>query len=140
MPLDRFLAAQEPVWATVMAELGAGRKETHWMWFVFPQLRGLGRSERARFYGIADAAEAAAYAAHPVLGRRLAEAASALLTHAPADAASILGPVDAAKLRSSATLFAAVPGPAAEPMRAVLDRFFAGEPCPATRAALGAPV
>jgi uncharacterized protein (DUF1810 family) len=136
--LDRFVPAQDRVWPAVMAELRGGRKATHWMWFVFPQLRGLGRSGTARFYGIADAAEAAAHAAHPVLGPRLAAAAEALLAHRGLEAADILGPVDAVKLRSSATLFAAVPGPAQDPMRRILARFHAGVPCPATMAALGA--
>lgn len=79
--LDRFVAAQAGVWAQALAELKAGRKTSHWMWFVFPQIAGLGRSETARFYAIADVAEARAYLAHPLLGARLREAAQALLAH-----------------------------------------------------------
>ncbi len=139
--LARFVAAQAPVWDTVMDELRAGRKRTHWMWFVFPQLRGLGRSALAHRFGIAGLDEARVYAAHPLLAGRLREAADALLTHPRLSAEAILGPVDAAKLRSSATLFRAAGDPAlAGRMQAVLDRFFDGTPCPATVAALAGPV
>ncbi|WP_136684648.1 DUF1810 domain-containing protein [Falsirhodobacter xinxiangensis] len=128
MSLTRFTDAQEGVWPTALAELKAGRKETHWMWFVFPQLRGLGRSERARFYGIADLAEARAYLAHPVLGPRLSEAAAAVMAHSgPAD--RIMGSIDALKLRSSATLFAAAGG--GDVFERLLSHFYDG-PDPAT--------
>ncbi|MFV0624242.1 DUF1810 domain-containing protein [Sphingomonas sp. ac-8] len=124
--LDRFVAAQDGVWPQALAELKAGRKTSHWMWFVFPQIAGLGRSETARFYAIADAAEAQAYRAHPVLGARLVEAAQALLAHRGRSAEAVLGGIDAIKLRSSMTLFeAAAPG---EPVfGAVLDGFYDGE-------------
>ncbi|HMM86312.1 MAG: DUF1810 domain-containing protein [Gammaproteobacteria bacterium] len=130
--LRRFVDAQAPVAAQVLAELAAGAKTSHWMWFVFPQLRGLGRSATAAHFGIASLAEAQAYARHPLLGARLREC-TALLLAAPAgrSARDILGDVDALKLRSSMTLFArADPG---EPLyRAALDRFFDGQPDPRT--------
>ncbi|MBM2574833.1 DUF1810 domain-containing protein [Jannaschia sp. Os4] len=106
--LARFHAAQEGAWETALAELEAGRKRTHWMWFVFPQLRGLGRSDMAWRYGIDGADEARAYLADPVLRDRLARGATALLRHADGDLDAILGTVDALKLRSSMTLFETV--------------------------------
>ena len=124
--LERFVAAQEGVYPQALAELRRGRKQSHWMWFVFPQVAGLGRSETARFYGIVSAAEARAYLAHPVLGPRLCEAAEALLAHKGRGAEAIFGVVDAMKLRSSMTLFAAVAGDPA-PFASVLDAFFSGE-------------
>jgi uncharacterized protein (DUF1810 family) len=138
MPPERaglapFLDAQAPVIDTVMAELARGRKETHWMWFVFPQLRRLGRSERARFYGIEGLPEARDYAAHPVLAPRLRAAAELVLSHAGRPAETILGAVDAAKLRSCATLFAAA-DPAARVFPALLSAFHDGTPCPETAA------
>ena len=138
MPLDpdRFLAAQAPVLATVHAELSAGRKATHWMWFVFPQLAALGRSPTAKHYGLTGLPEASAYLAHPVLGPRLADCTRLLLAHRDTPPEAILGPVDALKLRSSLTLFAAVPS--ADPVFAeALAAFFGGVPCPLTAAALG---
>jgi uncharacterized protein (DUF1810 family) len=124
--LERFVVAQAPVYDTVLDELGAGRKRSHWMWFVFPQLRGLGRSEMAQRYGIEDLAEARAYLAHPVLGPRLHECLR-LVRAAPGSADDILGPIDARKLRSCATLFdrAADGDPDA---RAVLERWWDGAP------------
>ena len=109
--LQRFVAAQQDVYETALAELHAGAKRSHWMWFIFPQLKGLGRSAMAEYYGLAGADEATAYAAHPVLGPRLRECAGALLPHlASRSPEQILGPVDALKLRSSMRLFAeAVP-------------------------------
>jgi uncharacterized protein (DUF1810 family) len=124
MGLSRFVAAQNPVWPQVMAELAAGRKQSHWIWFVFPQLRGLGHSPNADYYGLADLAEARAYAAHAVLGPRYGAAARALLTHAGTPAEAILGPVDALKLRSSATLFARA-GAGPEP-GALIEAYFGG--------------
>ncbi|TMJ20218.1 MAG: DUF1810 domain-containing protein [Alphaproteobacteria bacterium] len=129
--LDRFVAAQEGICEQALDELRRGRKRSHWMWFVFPQLAGLGRSETARFYGIASAGEARAYLAHPLLGGRLHECAAALLPHRGASAESILGPVDALKLRSSMTLFEAVAGDGA-PFAAVIDTFYGAERDPAT--------
>src|SRR5690349_7212891 len=105
--LSRFVAAQAPVYAEALAELRRGRKEGHWMWFVFPQLAGLGRSPTALFYAIGSLAEARAYLAHPVLGPRLRECTETLLAHRRRGAEAILGPVDAMKLRSSMTLFEA---------------------------------
>ena len=104
--LDRFIAAQAPVWSQVLAELRAGAKRSHWMWFVFPQLRGLGRSETARFYGLGGLDEARAYWQHPLLGPRLREAC-ALLAALPGDvtALQVFGPVDTLKLASCLTLF-----------------------------------
>ncbi len=123
--LDRFVAAQAGTYAQALAELRRGRKTGHWMWFVFPQIAGLGRSDTARFYAIRDLAEARAYLAHPVLGPRLIEATRTLVA-APGDANAILGDVDAMKLRSAMTLFAA----AAEddtPFIRAHDRFFGGK-------------
>lgn len=135
LTLDRFVAAQARVWPAPLDEIRAGRKQSHWMWFVFPQLRGLGRSDLARFYGLTDAAEARAYAAHPLLGPRLLDISQALLAHRGTPAEAILGPVDALKLRSCMTLFAALP--AADPVfDRVLEAFCGGTRCAATVAAL----
>jgi uncharacterized protein (DUF1810 family) len=103
--LDRFVMAQNPVFELVMSELRSGAKRSHWMWFVFPQLRGLGQSEMAWRFGIRDLAEAKAYLAHPTLGERLRMATEAMLTHAAKSARSILGQPDDAKFRSCLTLF-----------------------------------
>jgi len=108
--LDRFTAAQEEVYPQALGELKRGRKESHWMWFVFPQYAGLGASPMARFYAIASAGEAAAYLVHPLLGPRLGECTEAMLAHRGRSAEAILGPVDAMKFRSSMTLFEAVAG------------------------------
>lgn len=139
MTLDpaRFVEAQDPVWDRVRRELAAGRKETHWMWFVFPQLASLGRSPTAKHFGLADLSEAADYLAHPVLGARLVEASALMLRHESQPAEAVLGSVDAAKLRSSMTLFAAVPG--ADPVFArVLAAFHDNRPCARTLAEIGA--
>ncbi|VEG55370.1 calpastatin [Mycolicibacterium aurum] len=104
--LARFVAAQEGVYATALAELRAGAKRTHWIWFIFPQLRGLGRSATAQRYGISSLDEARAYLRHPVLGPRLVECAGVLATHADRSATDILGYPDDLKVRSSMTLFA----------------------------------
>ena len=129
--LDRFVAAQAEIYPHALAELKAGRKRTHWMWFVFPQLAGLGRSPTAIFYAIASTAEARAYLAHPLLGARLVECTDAILVHRGRSAEAIFGPVDAIKLRSSMTLFEAV-APDPKPFAAVLDAFFDAERDPAT--------
>jgi uncharacterized protein (DUF1810 family) len=124
--LQRFLDAQRTDYPTALAEIKAGRKRSHWMWYVFPQLQGLGFSETARYYGIKDAAEAEAYLKHPVLGSRLVEISQALLPLPGSDANRIMGSPDDMKLRSSMTLFAAMLG--TEPVfQAVLDKFFGGE-------------
>jgi len=135
--LDRFVDAQaNGVHEQALGQIRAGRKLSHWMWFVFPQLAGLGRSETARYYALASLSEARAYLAHPVLGPRLREAAPATL-EAPTDrsAEDVFGPIDAVKLRSSMTLFLrASPG---EPLFAgVLARFYESEPDEATLALL----
>ena len=105
--LKRFLIAQEPVIDQVRTELRVGRKTSHWMWFIFPQMGGLGRSETARFYAIGSRDEAAAYLAHPVLGQRLVECTRLVNALDGASAEQIFGNVDAAKFRSCITLFAA---------------------------------
>jgi uncharacterized protein (DUF1810 family) len=125
--LQRFVDAQDSggVYDDALRELREGRKRSHWMWFVFPQVAGLGRSALAQAYAVSGLAEAEAYLAHPVLGPRLRECARALTGLADADAEDVLGPVDAQKLRSSMTLFAAAPD---EPVfRDVLQRYFGGE-------------
>ena len=123
--LDRFVRAQAPVYDEVLAELRQGRKTSHWMWFVFPQVAGLGRSEAARYYAIGSLDEARAYLAHPVLGPRLRECGALLLAVEGHTAESILGSIDALKLRSSMTLF--LRADPDEPLfRRVLDRFFGG--------------
>ncbi|ETW13124.1 hypothetical protein ATO8_07931 [Roseivivax marinus] len=133
---DEFVAAQEGCWPEVVAELTAGRKTSHWIWWVFPQLETLGRSPRARHFGLAGVEEARAYLAHPVLGPRLVEAAELLMRHAGTAPEDILGAVDALKVRSSMTLFEAVPG--ADPVFArVLDTFYAGDRCPHTTDQIG---
>lgn len=134
--LDRFVRAQEGVHDQALAELRQGRKRSHWMWFVFPQLAGLGRSATAQRYGIDGVAEARAYLEHPVLGPRLVEAA-AVAAAAPARSVDdLLGGIDAVKLRSSMTLFAhAAADPA--PFRHVLDRWYAGAEDPVTARLLG---
>ncbi|MCU6454903.1 DUF1810 domain-containing protein [Sphingomonas sp. A2-49] len=135
--LDRFVSAQAASHAQALAELRSGRKTGHWMWFVFPQIAGLGHSAMARTYAIADLAEARAYLAHPVLGPRLI-AATAAAVAAAGDAEAIFGPVDAMKLRSSMTLFAAAADDDDAPFVAALARFFAGIRDPATIALLDA--
>ncbi len=136
--LERFVHAQDGCLDLVTAELRAGAKHTHWMWFIFPQLRGLGRSRMAQTYGLTDLDAARGYLAHPVLGPRLRTAVALLLAHPDRTADSMLGPVDALKLRSSATLFAlAADDPA--PFQDLLDTFFDGQPCPRTQQMLDPP-
>jgi uncharacterized protein (DUF1810 family) len=107
--LERFVEAQRSTYDQALAELRAGAKRSHWMWFVFPQIAGLGRSSAARFYAIADAVEARAYLTHPVLGPRLRQSTEAMLRWAgDKTAEAILGPIDAMKFTSSMTLFNAV--------------------------------
>ncbi|RPI12074.1 MAG: DUF1810 domain-containing protein [Lysobacterales bacterium] len=125
--LERFVLAQERVHAQALAELRAGCKRSHWMWFVFPQLVGLGHSVTARRYAIGSLEEARAYLAHPVLGPRIVACCEALLAHAGRTAQEILGSPDDLKLRSSATLFAAASQSGAV-FRRVLDEFYDGEP------------
>jgi uncharacterized protein (DUF1810 family) len=107
--LQRFADAQHGVFDIALAELRSGRKQSHWMWFIFPQLAGLGRSPTAQYYGISSREEAAAYLAHPLLGARLRQSVEALMAWVgQRTAEQILGPIDALKLRSSLTLFDAV--------------------------------
>jgi uncharacterized protein (DUF1810 family) len=133
--LQRFLDAQEPVLADVRAELRRGQKDSHWMWFVFPQLRGLGASATARRYAIASREEALAYLAHPLLGARLRECTQLALAHAGLGASELFGYPDDLKFRSCMTLFAAV-APGEQIFAEALQRFFAGAPDDATLARL----
>jgi uncharacterized protein (DUF1810 family) len=133
--LQRFIAAQAPVIDAVLAELAAGTKRTHWMWFVFPQLAGLGRSETARFYGLASLAEARAYWQHPLLGPRLRGCCDLLLPQAARGAERVLGPVDALKLRSCLTLFERA-APDEPVFGELLDAFYADARDDATLALL----
>ena len=125
--LDHFVQAQEHVLPDVRRELRDGCKRSHWMWFVFPQLRGLGHSAMAHRYGLASREEAAAYHEHPVLGARLRECATLVNAVPDRTIAQILGNPDDLKFRSSMTLFAAV-APGEPVFRQALDRFFAGVP------------
>jgi len=133
--LRRFVDAQAHTYDQALAELRAGEKRTHWMWFVFPQIAGLGHSGMAQRFAMSGLEEARAYVAHPTLGRRLVESARALTDLDTADADRVLGPVDAQKLRSSMTLFAhAAPD---EPVfREVLDHYFDGTEDDATTSRL----
>ncbi len=123
--LERFVQAQADSYAQALAELRQGRKRTHWIWYVLPQLRGLGRSPMADHYGIAGCAEALAYLAHPLLGPRLRECVEAVLQHAGKDAVAIFGSVDALKFRSCLTLFATV-APQQPVFARALEVFYAG--------------
>ncbi|TSJ38940.1 DUF1810 domain-containing protein [Mucilaginibacter corticis] len=125
--LQRFIDAQEADFATALAEIKNGRKHSHWMWYIFPQLQGLGFSETSKYYGINDLDEAEAYINHPVLGQRLIEICLELLRLKSDDANEIFGNPDDRKLRSSMTLFAALPD-AYPVFQSVLDKFFKGEP------------
>ncbi len=125
--LERFVRAQDEggAYRQALAELQAGAKRSHWMWFVFPQLAGLGHSPTARYFALADAAEARDYLAHEVLGSRLRSCAEAMLGWAgQRSAEAILGGIDALKLASSMTLFEAVAGEAGAPFAAVLESFY----------------
>lgn len=133
--LDRFVTAQRGAWEQARSELRRGRKASHWMWFVLPQLRGLGHSAMAERYGIADLDEARAYLAHPVLGPRLREAAHIIASSPTPTAEQLMGGIDALKLRSSMTLFDAASD---DPVfAAVLDKYFDGQPDPRTLELLG---
>jgi uncharacterized protein (DUF1810 family) len=134
--LARFVAAQEPVYAQALGELRRGRKQSHWMWFVFPQLAGLGLSATSRHFAIRSLDEARFYLDHPLLGSRLRQCTDAVLVHAGKQAERIFGGIDAAKFRSSMTLFAAASDAEAR-FTAALQAFFAGEHDPATLRLLG---
>ena len=130
MSLDRFIEAQAGTYDRALAEIRNGRKESHWMWFVFPQLAGLGHSPTARYYGIGSRAEASAYADHAILGPRLRTCVAAVRDQTARTAEAVFGSVDALKLRSSLTLFSEITG---EPDHAaVIARWFAGTPDPLT--------
>ena len=136
--LQRFVDAQEAVYEDVVAELRAGRKRSHWMWFVFPQLRELGRSATAIHFGIQSRDEAIAYLEHDVLGPRLRRCAQLAAGSGAVTAQALMGSVDALKLRSSMTLFAEVTDDSRE-FVAVLEKFYDGEPDPLTVEILGSP-
>ena len=138
--LERFVDAQDArgTYASAVDELRAGRKTGHWMWFVFPQIAGLGMSETSRRYAISSLEEARAYLAHPILGARLRECARILTEVEGMTAADVFGPVDAMKLRSSMTLFARA-APEDQLFRDVLDRYFGGVADDATDALLSGP-
>jgi uncharacterized protein (DUF1810 family) len=131
--LERFVAAQDEgaTYERALTELGKGRKESHWMWFVFPQLAGLGQSGMSRRYAISGPAEARAYLAHPVLGPRLRAAAVAAAAVVDLDADAVFGRVDGLKLRSSMTLFRRI-DPDEAVFRDVLGRYFGGRTDPET--------
>ncbi|MBB3224714.1 DUF1810 domain-containing protein [Pseudoduganella umbonata] len=133
--LDRFIAAQDRIYGDVLRELRAGRKSSHWMWFIFPQLKDLGRSDTSRFYGIATLDEARAYLDHAVLGARLRECTRLVNDHAGTPIDTILGHVDALKFRSSMTLFASA-RPGEDLFTGALAAFYEGQPDRATLALL----
>ena len=123
--LDLFVKAQEQVYPRALEEIRRGRKRTHWMWFVFPQLTGLGRSAMAQLYGLAGPEEARAYLGHPLLAARYRECVGALQDLTGSDPVAVFGEVDATKLRSSLTLFEAVSSDRL--FAAALDRWFGGQ-------------
>jgi uncharacterized protein (DUF1810 family) len=129
--LARFVDAQAGVYDRALAEIRSGRKQSHWMWFVFPQIAGLGSSAMSTRYAIRNLDEAKAYLAHPILGPRLTEVAEAVLGVTGRSAADIFGSPDDMKLRSSATLFAQVSA-AGSPFHRILDTYFDGQPDSAT--------
>lgn len=133
---EHFIAAQAPVYAQVLTELRAGRKRSHWMWFIFPQLRELGRSETARRFGLAGLEEARAYAAHPLLGARLRECVALAAAIEAASAHEVFGFPDDLKFRSCVTLFLAATGEAL--FGQALARYYDGEADPLTLQALDA--
>lgn len=126
MDLERFVKAQEHDYPIALREIRNGKKVSHWMWYIFPQIRGLGRSDVSRYYAIESLEEAKAYLAHPILGSRLREISQALLDLNMGDAYAIFGAPDHMKLRSSMTLFARAGGDAV--FQNVLERFFGGNP------------
>jgi uncharacterized protein (DUF1810 family) len=126
--LQRFITAQAPVFEMALAELKAGRKRTHWIWFVFPQLRGLGHSSRSQFYGIASLEEARAYLAHPLLGARLALCTETVLGCAAPSLHDIFGSPDDMKFRSSMTLFGLASAEGENLFRQALDHWYGGQP------------
>ncbi len=134
--LDRFVNAQDAIYENVLSELRGGEKITHWMWFIFPQIEGLGESTTSRYYSIKSESEAKQYLHHPVLGARLLECAELVLAIQGKTASDIFGFPDDMKLRSSMTLFAHVAG-SDSIFTCVLDKYFAGQPDPRTLYLLG---
>ena len=134
--LGRFVQAQEGDYQRALSEISAGRKRSHWMWYIFPQLDGLGVSPTSRHYAIKSPAEAEAYLRHPVLGPRLLECAEAALGVEGRSATEVFGSPDDLKLRSCATLFARV-APAGSVFERLLDKYFGGEPDARTLRLLG---
>ena len=124
--LDRFLDAQRGDYAAALAEVRRGRKTSHWMWYIFPQIAGLGQSSTARYYSIRDLEEAREYYAHPVLGQRLREISGVLLELRGSDPVAVFGGIDSMKLKSSMTLFA-LAAPDDPLFRQVLDKYYGGE-------------
>ena len=124
--LDRFLDAQRGDYAAALAEVRRGRKTSHWMWYIFPQIAGLGQSSTARYYSIRDLEEAREYYAHPVLGQRLREISGALLELRGSDPVAVFGGIDSMKLKSSMTLFA-VAAPDDPLFQQVLDKYYGRE-------------
>jgi uncharacterized protein (DUF1810 family) len=137
--LERYVRAQDPVFAQVCAELAAGRKQSHWMWFIFPQFRGLGSSPMAQRYAIGSLAEARAYLAHPLLAERLRTCTQLVNRVEGRTAQAIFGYPDYLKFRSSMTLFARAAAGASEPFDEALAKYFAGEEDPLTRELLNHP-
>jgi uncharacterized protein (DUF1810 family) len=135
--LERFVEAQVGVYPGVLEELRRGRKTGHWMWFIFPQVAGLGRSPMSERYAIRSLDEARAYLAHPILGARLRECARLVAAIPDRSAEEVVGPIDARKLRSSMTLFR-LADPDEPVFTEVLDRYFGGGSDPATEAILSA--
>ncbi|PAM95625.1 calpastatin [Flavobacterium sp. IR1] len=129
--LMRFLDAQNKLYLTALSEIKKGKKETHWMWFIFPQIKGLGSSDTANYYAIANIQEASEYLQHPILGKHLIEISELFLTFKRKSADGILGDLDARKLRSSMTLFSLVEN-ASPIFQEILDAFFSGESDPLT--------
>lgn len=124
--LMRFVRAQAPVYEEVLDELGAGRKRSHWMWYIFPQIAGLGFSSTSQHFAIRSGAEAEAYLAHPVLGPRLLQCTNAMLSHQGMSAHAILGSPDDMKFKSSMTLFEAA-SEKGSPFERALQQFYNGE-------------
>ena len=124
--LDRFLDAQRGDYAAALAEVRRGRKTSHWMWYIFPQIAGLGQSSTARYYSIRDLEEAREYYAHPVLGQRLREISGALLVLRGSDPVAVFGGIDSMKLKSSMTLFS-LAAPDDPVFQQVLDKYYGGE-------------
>lgn len=124
--LQRFIDAQSPVFDRVLQELKNGKKVSHWMWYIFPQIKGLGFSSMSQFYAIKNADEAIAYLQHPILGKRLIDCCQTILAHTDKSAEQIFGGIDSVKLKSSMTLFAQV-APNQPIFQQVLDQYFNGE-------------